>query len=81
MPEIRFNIDNITVPLNNDSDGAREDDSTEAISDKIVKGDDSEGETLCMVHAMYNGFRDQRKRYAFSNFEKGKGKVNTLSST
>ena len=40
MSEIRFNIDNITVPLNNDSDGAREDDSTEAISDKIVKGDE-----------------------------------------
>ena len=64
----------MTVSLNNDSDGAREDDSTEAISDKIVKGDDSEGATLCMFYAMYNGFRDQRKRDAFSNFEKGKGK-------
>ena len=74
IPEIRFNIDNMTVPLNNDCDGAREDDSSEAISDKIVKGDDSEGATLCMFYAMYNGFRDQRKRDAFSNFEKGKGK-------
>ena len=49
----------MTVPLNNDCDGAREDDSSEAISDKIVKGDDSEGATLCMFYAMYNGFRDQ----------------------
>ena len=74
MPEIRFNMDNMTVPLNNDCDGAREVDSSEAISDKIVKGDDSEGATLCIFYAMYNGFRDQRKRDAFSNLEKGKGK-------
>jgi hypothetical protein len=74
MPEIRFNMDNMTGPLNKDCDGAKEDDSTEEISDQIVKGDGSEGATLCMFYAMYNGFRDKRKRDAFSNFEKGKGK-------
>ena len=71
MPEIRFNMDNMTGPLNKDCDGAREDDSTEEISDQIVKGDGSEGATLCMFYAIYDGFRNKRKRDAFSNFEKG----------